>query len=176
MGELIEISIISHKDNIADKMLCFMEKVFDMHNGIQRIEVMDNWCYENAFCLTSLDEIKSYIDSKIITLTKNSLTEQIGVMIEHSLNYYYHFWYNPEQEFSESEYRNSCNIFADYIIDKRKDDILMCGIGREISVNFDMSIEEIIQKSHNIDLWIIKTNLVTNCKLENIKEPKVILI
>lgn len=97
-------------------------------------------------------------------------------MIEHSLNYYYHFWYNPEQEFSESEYRNSCNIFADYIIDKRKDDILMCGIGREISVNFDMSIEEIIQKSHNIDLWIVKTNLVTNCKLENIKEPKVILI
>lgn len=36
MGELIEISIISHKDDIADKMLCFMEKVFDMHNGIQK--------------------------------------------------------------------------------------------------------------------------------------------
>lgn len=177
MGEVIEISIVSNKKDIIERTICFMEDIFEMHNVIQNIEVMDNWNYENLFNLDSLEETKKYMDSKIITLTRSSLNEQIGVSLERLLGCYcYHFWYNPKQELSENDCKDIYDLYVNYILGKLKYDILMCGIGREISINFGMDIDEIIKDSHNVDIWIIQKDIYEKCGLKNITIANLILI
>lgn len=177
MGEVIEISIISNKKDIGEKVMCFMEDIFEIKNGIQKIEIMDNWHYENSFVLNTLDEAKKYIDSKIITFTKSLLDEQIGVSIEHFSDCYcYDFWYNPSLKILENEYRDIYDIFVNYILDRLRNDVLICVLGREISINYDTNIDEIIKGAHNVDIWIIKKSIYEKCKLKERKKADVILI
>lgn len=177
MGEVIEVSIISHDDDIAKKVMCFMEDLFEIKNGIQNIEVMDNWNYENTFYLNSLVEAKKYMRSKIITYTENSLGKQIGVSIEHFTDYYqYDFWYNPRLELSANEYKNIYGQFVNYFQKELKDGILIAGIGREIFIDFDLNIDDIIKKSYNIDIWIIKKDIYEKCRLKGIEKTDIVLI
>lgn len=177
MGEVIDINIISYKKDIIERTMCFMEELFEMHNVIQNIEVMDNWCYENVFNLSSLEETKEYMDSKIITLTRSSLNEQIGVSLERIFDCYcYQFWYNPKQELSDNICKEIYGKYVIYILNKLKYDILMCGIGREISIDFGIGIDEIIKDSHNVDIWIIQKNIYEKCRLKNIIKENLILI
>lgn len=173
MGEVIEISIISYKNDIMESILCFMENIFEIHNAIQNVEVMDNWNYENAFNLSSFDEAKKYMNSKIITVTKTLRGEQIGVSIEHfSDNYRYHFWYNPRQELSEIEYKSFLNAFSDYILEKQKENILLCAIGLEVFVDFDMNFDEMVKKSHNVDVWMIKKTIYEKYGLKRYEDTE----
>lgn len=175
MGEVIEVSIISHNDDMAEKVMCFMEDLFEIKNGIRNIEVMDNWNYENTVHLNSLDEAKKYINSKIITYTENSFEEQIGVSIEHFSDYYrYDFWYNPRLELSADECKNIYSQFVNCFQENLKDGILMAGIGREIFIDFDLNIDDIIKKSHNIDIWIIKKDIYEKCRLKGIVDPYIL--
>jgi len=177
MGEIIELNIISPKNDIVERLMCFMEDIFEMHNVIQNIEVMDNWHYENVFNLNTLEETKKYMDSKVITLTKSSMNEQIGVSMEHSLDCYrYDFWYNPKHEFFDSDCKNIYEIYINYILDELKDDILICGIGREIFIDFNMNIDEIIKDSHNVDIWLIQKEIYEKSRLKSMTNAKLILI
>lgn len=177
MGEVIDISIISHKNDIAEKVMYFMEGIFELENGIKNIEVMDNWHYENMFNLNTLDEAKKYIDSKIITLTENSLDKQTGVSIEHFSDYYrYDFWYNTTQEIFLNECKRIYDKFVNYILDKLRNNIMICMIGREILIDYDMNINKMMRGAHNVDIWIIKKNIYEKYKLRKQEKSCVILI
>lgn len=177
MGEILEVSIVSYENDIIEKVMNFMENMFEIHSNIQNIEIMDNWNYQNVFNVTSLDEAKKYMNSKIITLTKTSLTGQIGVSAEHSKKYYcYHFWYNPKYEIPENKYKEIYIILVSYLLDTIKNKILMCVMGREISVDFDLNVDQIIKQSHNIDIWIIKKNIYEKYGLKGMIKTKIILV
>lgn len=177
MGELVEISLFSYKNNIAEKAMRFMKDLFKIKDEIQNIEVMDNWFYENKFNLNTLYETEKYIDSKIITITKSSLDKQIGVIIEKLSDYYcYNFWFNTRQELLINEYRNIYDKFINYILDELKNDILICALGREAVMDYDVNFDEMIREAYNVDIWIIKNSLYQKYKLNKLKKECVILI
>lgn len=67
-------------------------------------------------------------------------------------------------------------IYINYILDELKDDILICGIGREIFIDFNMDIDEIIKDSHNVDIWLIQKDIYEKSRLKSMANAKLILI
>lgn len=167
MGEVIEIGIVSQTKNTYSNMLNFLESYLNMKNTVQIINIMDNWLYDNTIEINSIKEAENYMESKIVTIEKRSPYNQVGVSVEKSKNgYIIECWINPYNEMPEKEYRNLIDEIINYLKDKNMVDV--CGIGKEVSVDYSKNIYTLINDSHNIDLWLISQQCYIINKINNL--------
>lgn len=166
MGELVEISMVGKNLNLYKQLLDFLIKYTNEEYIIKSIKVMDNWKYDNIFELSSLSEINKYIIEKIICIDiKTVKNKNIGESIESKKDMFYiEGWFNFSEEITRHKYENLINNFV--VNFKNNESINVCGIGKEIMVNYDSGILQAIEESHNIDLWMISGDY-SNYKFKN---------
>lgn len=174
MGELIEIGIVSKNKSLYCEMLDFLERHLTNEETFQIISVMDNWHYDNMIEINSIEEAENYMETKIVTIEKRSPCEQIGVSVEkNKKGYIIECWINPYKEVIGKEYCNFINEIIKYLKDKNMVDV--CGIGKEVSVDYDKSIYSLINDSHNIDIWLISQQFFIDNKLSDLNIKAVII-
>lgn len=155
MGEIIEIScIIKNKDCITN-LYEYMKNTPNKENLSEKIEIMDNWCYENLFesDLFDINKIKEYVGSKIVLITETLTDGQKGLNIEPiSKNCYnVEIWFNQRDKC----YDDTIGILLQLIVKNVMDDIDLIAIDKEIVFNYDEDFRQMDKKSHNIDIWLI---------------------
>lgn len=163
MGEVLEIScVIKNKDCIIN-LYEYMKHIPDNENLSEKIEIMDNWQYENIFGLDlfDMDIMKGYIENKIILITEQISDGSKGLNIETISKHCYHveIWYNQRHEYYDEIKKNLLEL----ICKNRIEDICLIAIGKETQLEFDEDFWEMDKKSHNIDVWIISENFF-RCK------------
>lgn len=55
-----------------------------------------------------------------------------------------------------------------FVLNGLKEDIILCGIGRETVIDFEKQLGEAIENSHDIEFWIFKQNIYDDYKLQDI--------
>lgn len=170
MGEIIEIScIINNKDCVVN-LYEYMKNTFSKEKSSEKIEIMDNWCYENLFELDYFDicKIKEYMESKIILITDIIADRQKGLNIEPlSKNCYnVEIWFKQKNEF----YDVTNDLLLQSIVENMMDDIDLIAIGKEIVFHYDGDFEQIDKKSHNIDTWIVAEKFLKNKNIKTYHE------
>jgi len=174
MGELIEVGIISQHKRIYSKMLEVLEKHLKMKNTAQIINVMDNWQYDDMIEINSIEEAENYMESKIVTIEKRSSCNQVGVSVEKKQKgYIVECWINPYKEVIDKEYNELVNKIIKCF--ETNNIIDVCGVGKEVSVDYDKSIYTLIKDSHNIDLWIISQQIYSTNQLNELNIKSVII-
>lgn len=154
MGKLIEISIVSTNKSLYAEMLNFLEQHLSNNNEDLIINIMDNWCYDNMIKIDSLKEAEEYMETKIVTVEKKIQDESIGISIEkNKMGYIIDCWINFAKEIIGQQYTDLTNKIIKYLKNNRK--IIICGIGKEIFINYDKKIIESIKEAHNIDFWLV---------------------
>lgn len=162
MGEVLEIScIIKNKDCIGN-LYEYMKKVYKKEYISEKIEIMDNWRYENLFELDFFDihKVKEYAESKIILITDTMTDGQKGLCIEALSENCYNveIWFNQKNEL----YKDIIDSLLRTIIENMINDIDLIAIGKEIVFYYDEDFEQADKKSHNIDTWIITEGYFNN--------------
>lgn len=167
MGEVVEISILSTNKSLYSEMLLFLERYLKNENTVETISVMDNWYYDNAIEIDSIKEAENYMETRIVTIEKNTPYEHIGVTVEkNKKGYIIECWINPCKEIAGKQYNNLVNEITGYI--KDKNEVLLCGIGKEISVDYEKEPDVIIKESHNIDRWTVSRQLYNDYGLNDL--------
>lgn len=178
MGEIIEISCVTKNKDCVVNLYEYMKNVLNKEIIIEKIEIMDNWSYENLFELDFFDiyKIKEYAESKIISITDIMVDGQKGLNVEPlSKNCYnVEIWFNLKNEFND----DIINYLLQLIVKNMMDDIDLIAVGKEIVFNYDGDFEQIEKKSHNIDTWIVTKRFLNNIDIKtyhkyDIKEKKV---
>lgn len=188
MGEVIEINIIAQQKTILKKLIKHME-ISKTECAVGRtIEIMDNWEYQNVFECDDLKDIDQYLDDKIICITEMLPLGVMGVTSE-CINKEHIFcvWYNFKGDISKDEYTYLITSFIKYLAaDLINDGINLCAIGKETIFTYAENIYQIVEKSHNIDIWILNKNIYqkncfNQCKIYSLEdysyniEPAVII-
>lgn len=154
MGEVIEINTVGSDLLIYNKLISFWESIIKGQVLSTKIETMDNWQYENIVELKSLSDIRGVIEQKIVLIKLKFETHIVGVTIEKQYNkYIVEGWLNSQLEVDEQRYKEIINKFISTF---RSYKINSCCIGREIIVDDYYDISEAIEKSHNVDVWIVR--------------------
>lgn len=157
MGEVIEINIISKRKNILDKLLQYSSLSAKGQIVDYTIEIMDNWEYDNVFELNDIKLVQHYIDDRIICITQKKDLGVNGISVENiEGEYNYCVWYNPMNAFTDKEYLEYSKIFIEYFFcNMMQDEITLCAIGKETLFIYDRNIYQIVNESHNIDIWLV---------------------
>ena len=172
MGEVVEISMLGNKLNIYAQLLRFLTDYIDEDYTIQSIQAIDNWKYDNLVSLNSFSDISEVVKDKIIYITIKTKNEYIGISIEKNKNLFnVEGWINSNVEIKGREYDRFINTFVDTF--KHNKSMKVCGIGKEIYVDFNLGVGQAIENAHNIDVWLINSD--ENINFRRIKQ-KVIYI
>ncbi|MCI8777477.1 MAG: hypothetical protein HFK00_08850 [Oscillospiraceae bacterium] len=167
MGELIEFSIVSSNKSLYTDMLNFLEHYLSSDNEELIISIMDNWYYDNKIKINSLKEAEDFMETKIVTVEKNIQHESIGVFIEKNKNgYIIDCWINLDKEIIGKQYTDLINEIIKCFKGNKK--LIICGIGKEISIDYDKKIIESIKESHNIDCWIVSKQFYIDNELSKL--------
>lgn len=150
MGEVIEISIVGNDYKIYEDLKDFISQ----YCKIGTIEIMDNWEYENCVKIENAIDIKKYAENKIVRISFTGKDFDSGIYIESKKNLYYITgWINPLEEISEGEYTSIMKSAVDYF--KNNTLIEICGIGKEIVVDYENGLFDAVKNAHNVDVWIV---------------------
>lgn len=166
MGEVVDISLKA-ETNEAFYLLLTELKKYTTNNVESKIEIMDNWEYENKFSVDSIKDIEKYINDKIIFVTIKSSDNYVGVTLEKNNNaYIIEGWINPNDIVDEDKYRVMIKKFVELF--KRKQSIILGGIGRETLIDFDKDICSMINESSGVDIWLVCNEDIKNINNLNI--------
>lgn len=157
MGEVLEIScVIKSKDGIIN-LYEYMKHTPNNENLSEKIEIMDNWLYENVFELDifNIDVVREYIENKIILIKEQTVDGWKGLDIEIISENCYNveIWYNQREESYDEIKKNLLEL----ICNNGKEDICLIAIGKEILFEFDEDFLKMDKKSH-VEVWIISEN------------------
>lgn len=154
MGEVVEISMLGKTLNIYEQLLFFLTSFFGEDYTVQCIKAMDNWKYENIVVLDSLSEADKFAQDRIVCIDIKTKSKYLGVSVERKKDIFYvEGWINSSDEITGQDYERLLNCFVDTF--KQNKSVKICGIGKEIFVNYDLGIAQAIEKAHNIDLWMV---------------------
>ncbi len=160
MGEVIEVSMLSKTTDVINLLLVLLTRRIDEAYEISSIKAMDNWKYENIIPLKSMSDVEKYIGDKIICIEIKACTCVLGVSIEKKLDLFcIEGWINSKTDVSEMDYKDFLTSFIDNF--KTNACIEVCGVGKEILVNYELGIQNAIDNAHNIDLWLLKDHNIT---------------
>ena len=163
MGEVVEISMVGKKINLYEQLLSFLISYFNEDHIIQTIKAMDNWQYDNIVVLNSLSDANKLVQEKIICIDVKTNNKYLGVSVEKKNDeFYIEGWINSSEEITEQDYERFLISFSDVF--KNNKSVKVCGIGKEIFVDFDLGIAQAIEKAHNIDVWMVCNDEYTNTK------------
>ena len=153
MGEVVEISMVSKSLNVYEQLLSFLTSYINEDYNIQSIKAMDNWKYDNIVILNSISDANKLAQEKIVCIDVKTNNNYLGVFIEkRNGKFYIDGWINPKDESTRQDYERFLNSFVDDF--KHNKSVEICGIGREIFVDYDLGISHAIENAHNIDLWM----------------------
>lgn len=154
MGEVVEISMIGKSLNVYEELLCFLTSYINEDCFIHSIKAMDNWKYDNIVILSSLSDANKLVQDKIISVDVKTSNNYLGVSVEKKKDeFYIEGWINSKVEIAGQDYKRFLNRFVDVF--KHNKSVKLCGIGKEIFVDYNLDINQVIEKSHNIDLWMV---------------------
>lgn len=166
MGEVVEISLKAETYESFYLLLTELKK-YTTNNVESKIEIMDNWEYENKFSVDSIKNIEKYINDKIIFVTIKSSDNYVGVTLEKNNNdYIIEGWINPNDIVDEDKYRVMIKKFVELF--KRKQSVILGGIGRETLIDFDKDICSMINESSGVDIWLVRNEDIKNINNLNI--------
>lgn len=156
MGELVEISIVGKTLNIYEQLLLFLTSYIREDYIIQSIKAMDSWKYDNIVMLNSFSDVNKLAQNKIVCIDAKTDNNYLGVSVEKKKDtFYIEGWINSNQEIAGKDYERFLNSFVDAFIYNKS--IIICGVGKEIFINYDLGIAQAIKKANNIDLWMINS-------------------
>lgn len=155
MGEVIEVNLISQSE-IHDSLLQILLGFINPEYYPESFEAMDDWTYSNLVTIDGIESVDTYIPNKIVTIKyKDYFMNQVGLYIEKKAdNYQYEGWLNFSEDCSDERYQKIIERLHEEI---KKTKPVICAIGRESYVDFDLPLSEVKSKSSGVDLWI--TNL-----------------
>ena len=177
MGEVIEINIIAQQKAMLKKLVKFMATLKREHIIGRTIEIMDDWEYKNVFQCDDLKDVDQYLDDKIICITEMFPQGIMGVTSE-CINEEYIFcvWYNFKCDITKDEYIYLNKNFIEYLsTDLINDGVKLCGIGKETIFTYAENVYQVVEKSHNIDIWIVNKNVYqkncfNQCRIYSLEE------
>ena len=155
MGEVIEVNLISQSE-IHDSLLQILLGFINPEYYPESFEAMDDWTYSNLVTIDGIESVDTYIPNKIVTIKyKDYFMNQVGLYIEKKAdNYQYEGWLNFSEDCSDDMFQKIIERLHEEI---QKTKPVICAIGRESYVDFDLPLSEVKSKSSGVDLWI--TNL-----------------
>lgn len=170
MGEVVDVSMVSKTLNVYMQLLTFLTSYINEEYNIQSITAMDNWKYDNIVKLNSLSDVNKLAQEKIVCIDVKTSNYFLGVFVEKKDGIFYvDGWINPKDEITEQDYERFVNSFVDAF--KHNKSLEICGIGKEIFVDYDLGIAQAIEKAENIDIW-----MVHSCNYINSEKSKIIYI
>ena len=156
MAEVIDVEIVSAIVGMYKDINKVFEYVFNDRLILKDSYKMDSWLYDNLSKNDNnlIDNEISAISNNIITIKFDSKYGEVGTYIEKRNVYYvFEWWFNPNEEISDYSYMKFKDEIAKRFTDNIDCDI--CGVGREVVIDFDNGIVEAISTSKNFDVWII---------------------
>ena len=156
MGEVVDVSMVSKTLNGYKQLLTFLTSYINEDYNIQSITAMDNWKYDNIVILNSLSDANKLAQEKIVCIDVKTTNYFLGVSIEKKDGIFFiDGWINPKDEITGQDYERFLNSFVDAF--KHNKSLEICGIGKEIFVDYDLGIAQAIEKAENIDLWMVRS-------------------
>lgn len=156
MGEVVDVSMVSKTLNVYKQLLTFLTSYINEDYNIQSITAMDNWKYDNIVKLNSLLDANELAQEKIVCIDVKTTNNFLGVSIEKKDGIFYiDGWINPKDEIIGQDYERFLNSFVDAF--KHNKLLEICGIGKEIFVDYNLGIAQAIEKAENIDLWMVRS-------------------
>ena len=157
MGEVVEISIVCKKLKVYEQLLFFLTSYVNEDYIIEGIKAMDNWKYENLIVMKSFSDIEKIVQNKIVCIDLKTNNNYLGIFIEKKEGVFYiDGWINPKEEIIGQDYERFLNSFVDAF--KHNKLVEICGVGKEIFVDYDLGFTQAIEKGHNIDLWMVSSS------------------
>lgn len=154
MGEVVEISMVGKTLNLYEQLLFFLTSYIGEDYIIQSIKAMDNWKHDNIVILNSFSDANKLAQDKIVCIDVKTNNKYLGVSVEKTNNIFYiEGWINSNEEIIGQDYERFLNSFVDAF--KHNKSVKICGVGKEIFVDYDLGIAQAIEKAHNIDLWMV---------------------
>ena len=154
-------------NNVEDAAL-YVETVADSESA----ETVAKFITEKAIDskIENAIDIKKYAENKIVRISFTGKDFDSGIYIESKKNLYYMTgWMNPLEGISEDNYQAIISKAVEYF--KSNSLIEICGIGKEIVVDYDNGLFDAIKNAHNVDVW-----MVSDLKYVTQKKQKYILI
>lgn len=171
MAEVIEINIISINKGLLLRFLDFIPLQMKERTVKRKIEVMDNWQYDNVETIDTIDALKRFIGSKIVCITDIGARGTAGIVIE-PINglLQYNIWFNSAQLSTEAEYYKLITAFIEYLSkSKILNDVIIGGIGKETKFEYFDNAKDIIDNTHNVNIWLIDKKELLGKMPENYK-------
>lgn len=168
---------------LCNNMLNFSQVVSylaEYNVSLESMSCIDNWMWENEIEI----EVKQFanileINHIIIIKLKHPLIKDIGIYIEKIENQFlYTLWINTESYTMldcEKLTKENIEFYQKIVqsvldINKQIGDLFeVVGIGLETEFYYDKNVKEIIQKSKNMMIWMLKKYERLNLSLELFK-------
>lgn len=168
MGEVVEINIVCRKKCLLYDLLHFISLQMKDNICKKSIEIMDNWSYENVIELDSDEDIDQYVGNKIIRITETYSEGQAGVDVELVNDCFeYCIWFNTAVYSAKALYVELINDFIKYMSEIGIGEHIVIGaIGKETVFEYLDNAIEVINGSHNIDVWVIDREFFGDISLE----------
>ncbi|MCL2082468.1 MAG: hypothetical protein FWH04_04430 [Oscillospiraceae bacterium] len=133
---------------------------------LSEIFVIDDWAFENQRNLgleVSDDELSSLINKGKIVFSYGSVKEHscgVGLCQEINALYEIGLWISSKHMPFLDDNITSANehiyqMATDYILKNLHSDLVICGIGSELSISYRGKFEDIILTSSGVDEWIV---------------------
>ena len=156
MGEVVDVSMVSKTLDVYEQLLTFLTSYINEDYNIHSIRAMDNWKYDNIVKLKSLSDANKLAQEKIVCIDIKTINNFMGVFVEKKDGIFYiDGWINPKGEITGQDYERFLNSLVDAF--KHNKSVEVCGIGKEILVDYDLGIAQAIEKAENIDLWMVRS-------------------
>ena len=155
MAEIVEINLVCDEIINHKILLSFINNKMPINCRYNKIEVMDNWEYENFYELDSEENLLQLVDKKIVCITRKEKDGYVGLNIEKVENVFcYTLWFNQEKYEFSNEYSKLIERFVLFAKQEIDNKFNICAIGKEVFFEYHSNKNKLFDASHNIDVWI----------------------
>lgn len=178
MAVVLDINILCNKMLDLTKSASLLAK----HNVcLDSMNSIDNWMWENEKEIEDTKQIVNIVDMQqiVIIKLKQPSIKDIGIYIEKIENQFlYTLWINTEGykmldcekiTMDNSEFYKKIVLSILEMNKLIEDSFEVVGIGLETDFYYEKDVMDIIQKSKNMMIWLLKKHDELNTKLEEFK-------
>ena len=155
MGEIVEIICVLKGIQNVLEIYKYIKMADCDEKSMEEISIIDNWSYENVYCLSSFDEcaLQKLTENKIVLITETRRNGQRGMTVEALANdlYSVELWYNH----AEKDVWGMLDPFLQSMPDAVISCLEVIAAGKETLFIYNSSFIQMVKAAHNIEIWVV---------------------
>ncbi|MCR5823429.1 MAG: hypothetical protein K6G60_03260 [Lachnospiraceae bacterium] len=155
MAEVVEAIYFSKKADFYKDILLHFQELNIIEPKHMRIVQKDNWTDESGKEIGEEDIALALRDSKIVWTDCKVAKGYAGLNVERKDNIYLlNIWFNCKEYSCGGGYGRLLKMFMEIAKKYGKDDLILCGFGEELLVEYYPDMADIVKNAHNVDVWM----------------------